>query len=167
MLVAEAPPSAADRYFYFEYVADQDSLFRDVCQEVLGYRPGRNAKPAALAQLQDAGVFLIDLSFDSVDDQSRRLMSHLVPDLISRCLALSPDRIILIKANVYDLTFEPLRAAGLPVVDERIPFPVAASSGASSSRSSGRIVQPSPNPPAPDERRGSRTAWWVPCAAAR
>jgi hypothetical protein len=28
LLVAEAPPSALDRYFYFEDVSEQDSLFR-------------------------------------------------------------------------------------------------------------------------------------------
>ena len=31
LLVAEAPPGALDRYFYFEDVREQDGLFRYVC----------------------------------------------------------------------------------------------------------------------------------------
>jgi hypothetical protein len=30
---------------------------------------------------------------------------------------------VLIKATVYDAAFEPLAKAGLPVVDEPVPFP--------------------------------------------
>jgi hypothetical protein len=46
-----------------------------------------------------------------------------VSDLVARVTALSPEKIILIKATVYDTAFEALHAAGLPVVNERIPFP--------------------------------------------
>ena len=36
LLVAEAPPASLDRYFYFDDVSEQDSLFRYVCRGVLG-----------------------------------------------------------------------------------------------------------------------------------
>ncbi len=35
LLVAEAPPSSLDRYFYFHDVRGQDSLFRYVVETVL------------------------------------------------------------------------------------------------------------------------------------
>jgi hypothetical protein len=39
LLIAEAPPSALDRYFYFEDVRDKDSLFRYVAKAVLSCEP--------------------------------------------------------------------------------------------------------------------------------
>jgi hypothetical protein len=45
--------------------------------------------------------------------------------LIGRCRALDPRHIACIKFSVYDAAFEPLRLAGLPVIDERIPFPAS------------------------------------------
>jgi hypothetical protein len=61
LLVAEAPPAALDRYFYFEHVPDQDSLFRHVVRAVLAIEPSRSAKSDQLRSLADRGVFLIDL----------------------------------------------------------------------------------------------------------
>lgn len=50
-------------------------------------------------------------------------LSEAVPDLIRRATRLAPEKVILIKATVYDAAFARLRAAGLPVVDERVSFP--------------------------------------------
>jgi hypothetical protein len=120
LLIAEAPPSARDRYFYFEDVRVQDSLFRYVARSILGREPTRQNKAQLLAQLRDRGVFLIDLKRDPID---RTPLSDYVPDLLRRAKRLKPEKIILIKATVYDAAFTTLRAAGLPVIDERIPFP--------------------------------------------
>lgn len=121
LLVAEAPPAAEDRYFYFEQVAEQDALFRHVVQAVLGLAPVRAAKAAQLSALTDRGVFLIDLKEDA-KRPGERLDGH-VADLVRRAGALHPDHVITIKANVCDLCQGPLRDAGLPVVEERVPFP--------------------------------------------
>lgn len=64
LLVAEAPPSDLERYFYFEDVREQDSLFRYVVQAVFDEPPSRAAKAAELGRLREAGVFLIDLKTD-------------------------------------------------------------------------------------------------------
>jgi hypothetical protein len=120
LLVAEAPPSALDRYFYFEDVREQDSLFRYVARGLLGVEPTRESKRDLLGRLRDDGVFLIDVSRDPL---SNTPLSHFVHDLVSRVEALAPKKVILIKATVYDAVFQPLREAGVPVVDERIPFP--------------------------------------------
>jgi hypothetical protein len=45
-----------------------------------------------------------------------------VASLVERCRQLQPRAIILIKATVYDAAYRPLREAGLPVIDQRIPF---------------------------------------------
>jgi len=121
LLVAEAPPAALDRYFYFEHVPDQDSLFRHVVRAVLATAPSRSAKRDQLRSLTDRGVFLIDLK--SEPKLPGEALEAYVPDLVARAISLRPSHVIAIKANVCDMTQQPLRAAGLHVVDQRIPFP--------------------------------------------
>ena len=120
LLVAEAPPGADDRYFYFEDVREQDSLFREVTKAIVGETPTRHNKPEFLSRLMRKGVFLVDLKLDPVDGTE---LESYVPDLITRCRELKPDKIILIKVTVFDAAYAPLRDAGLPVIDKRLPFP--------------------------------------------
>jgi hypothetical protein len=119
LLVAEAPPTELDRYFYFEDVPRADYLFRGVVPSLLGEEPSRS-KARQLAALKDLGVFLIDLRPDPFDTRSD---ADLVPSLVKRVRSITPHHVILIKVNVYDAAYKPLKDAGLPVVDERLPFP--------------------------------------------
>lgn len=121
LLVAEAPPAAPDRYFYFENVASHDSLFRCVARGVLSVEPTRTNKPHLLLKLRDDGVFLIDGSLDRVTPGTQ--LAQFLPDLVKRAKALTPEKLILIKATVYDAAFAALTDAGLPVVAQRVPFP--------------------------------------------
>ncbi|MBA3807963.1 MAG: hypothetical protein H0X28_06190 [Solirubrobacterales bacterium] len=121
LLIAEAPPSSLDRYFYFEEVPEQDSLFRHVVRAVLAIEPSRAEKESELRSLADRGVFLIDLKPEPKEPGDN--LEFYVPDLVARAAALTPRQIITIKANVCDLTQPALRAAGLDVVDQRVPFP--------------------------------------------
>jgi hypothetical protein len=121
LLVAEAPPSALDRYFYFENVFTHDSLFRYVARGVLGVTPTRDKAPY-LEELQARGVFLVHVSegpFSSWADVVPRCLAALV----RRCRELEPRRVFLIGAGTYDHAYDPLAAAGLPVVDVRMPYP--------------------------------------------
>ncbi|MCC9184118.1 hypothetical protein [Mycolicibacterium mageritense] len=119
--MAQAPPAADDRYFYFTDVATQDSLFRSVARAILpNTEPSRYNKAAVLTELQERGVFLIDLKPDTVDGSD---LSPYVPGLMARIAELTPERIVLIKADVFDAAYPALAAAGLPVSKVRIPFP--------------------------------------------
>lgn len=120
LLIAEAPPAAPDRYFYFRDVDTHDSLFRHVARSLLPIEPTRENKPELLAQLRERGVFLIDLKPDPVDGTP---LSSYVPQLLRRVQELNPDHIVLIKATVYDAAYLTLNAAGLSVSSVRIPFP--------------------------------------------
>jgi hypothetical protein len=120
LLVAEAPPNALDRYFYFPDVRKQDSLFRYVCRALLDCEPTREGKAALLGELRDRGVFLIDLQQDPRDGTP---MSEFVPELVERCKSLDPCWIILIKATVFDAAYAALVDAVLPVSSVRVPFP--------------------------------------------
>jgi len=120
LLVSEAPPSALDRYFYFEDVATHDSLFRHVVEGLLGEKPTRDKAPY-LDELRERGWFLIHMSEDPFRDRS--VLPPLLPDLLARCEELEPRRIIVVGAPLYDLVRGPMRAAGLTVVDVRLPYP--------------------------------------------
>lgn len=132
LLVAQAPLDADDRYFYFPDVPTQDSLFRSVARAILpDTEPTRENKTFLLEQLRDRGVFLIDLKPDPIVN-SRASVSELrpyVPTLLERTAALAPERIILIKTDVYDTSYPALAAAGLPVSAVRIPFPSSGQQG--------------------------------------
>ena len=121
LLVAEAPPNASDRYFYFEKVEEHDHLFRAVVRTVLREEPARD-KATQLRRLQACGVFLMDLKTDPKSGAGEDL-SRFVPGLVERVVTCAPEHVVLIKANVYDLAYRPLRDANVPVVDERLPFP--------------------------------------------
>ena len=56
LLVAEAPPSSLDRYFYFTHVREHDNLFRYVCRVLLGREPTREGKNDLLKELRNKGV---------------------------------------------------------------------------------------------------------------
>lgn len=87
---------------------------------LFGEFPDRGAKEGWLERLQQAGVFLVDVAEEPAGADA--LASH-VSGLVERCHLLRPVHVILIKATVYDAAFLPLRRAGVPVVDKRIPFP--------------------------------------------
>ena len=120
LLVSEAPPSALDRYFYFEDVTEHDSLFRHVVEAVLGEKPTRDKAPY-LDELRERGWFLIHMSQDPFRD--RAVLPPLLPDLLARCEELAPRRVVVIGAPLFDLVHRPMRSAGLPVVDVRLPYP--------------------------------------------
>jgi hypothetical protein len=120
LLVAEAPPNALDRYFYFPDVREQDSLFRYVCRALLGREPTREGKADLLAELRDRDVFLVDLQEEPRDGTP---LTDFVPELVKRCQRLDPGWIVLIKATVFDAAHTALADAGLPVSSVRVPFP--------------------------------------------
>ncbi len=121
LLVAEAPPSELDRYFYFADATTHDHLFRHVAEAILGSQPTRASKALELERLTDRGLYVIDLSIEPIE--SGAYLGGHVPSLIQRIRRTRPDRVILIKTTVFDLAYPPLLGAGIPVVAARIPFP--------------------------------------------
>jgi hypothetical protein len=120
LLVAESPPKAPERHFYFEDVRQHDLLFRYVAKVILGEMPTRENKAEVLVALKDRGVFMIEMRRDPIDDTP---VTDYVADLVERARELKPKKIVLIKARVFDAAYEPLRDDGQPVVDVRVPFP--------------------------------------------
>ena len=130
LFVAEAPPSSLDRYFYFEDVRHQDSLWVELTKEVFGPEAWQNTKRERsrkrewLRRFQEGGYQLIDAVKEPLDcaDAVTKIKEH-SRELISEIRGIAPSRIVLLKYAVYDVLFDELRSAALPVVDRRLPFP--------------------------------------------
>src|SRR5436190_792583 len=145
LLGAGCPPPRLSRYFYFEDVEHHDRLFWSIAKAVTGVvMKDRTDKPIYLEELKRRGVFLIDLKDDPND---RRTWSECVDALIHRCRELSPEKIIVLKGNVFDATFTRLRDAGLPVINRRVPFPTGGNELEFASVFAQALKQPPPLPP--------------------
>lgn len=132
LIIAEAPPCSIDRYFYFEEVPRQDSLFLEIMgvlypelkAQYLAKKRDPALKVELLEEFQSDGYWLMDLAELPQEVTGVRHEDSL-PSLLERVakVADSDTRIILIKANVYDCCYPALNAAGYKVSAERIPFP--------------------------------------------
>jgi hypothetical protein len=132
LFIAEAPPCALDRFFYFEDVKKQDSLFLEIMgilypQEKEKYlSSGRNThiKKDILDRFRSDGYWLLDLCEIPTSISNEPLVTHM-PSLITRLEKFINKNtpIILIKSNVYDCCYSLLIRKGYRVIDERMPFP--------------------------------------------
>jgi hypothetical protein len=132
LIVAEAPPCALDRFFYFEDVKKQDSLFLEIMgilypklkKQYLA--SGRNTllKQELLEEFRSDGYWLMDLSevpTSIVGDITDKDVEGLLEKIKMKIDRETP--IILIKSNVYDTCYKILTSNGYKVIDERLPFP--------------------------------------------
>jgi hypothetical protein len=143
LLVAEAPPEALDRFFYFEDVRDKDCLFIETMHALyctdypdifLGEKQDipklRRNKAKFLKRFKQDGFYLIDALDHPIpqaasDRESREMIKKNYPHLLDKIKSLvSPEtKVILIKSSVYDIR-ERLRMDGINVVNnEKLEFP--------------------------------------------
>lgn len=133
LFIAEKPPKAPDRFFYYEDVRQYDSLFIYLMKELyhdnidlyLTSSRTTSIKAEILTRFKNDGYYLMDLSDDSssfAEVYASELMTSL-SELVNKGIMSMETPIILIKANVYDCLFSRLVTAGYNVIDERIPFP--------------------------------------------
>jgi hypothetical protein len=99
-------------------------LYPDQKQRYL--RSGRPAeqKIALLERFAEDGFWLLDV-WEVPGAYGPELEAQLLPDLLVRLkrYANAATRIILIKANVFDLCYSFLKENGYNVAPERLPFP--------------------------------------------
>lgn len=130
LLIAEAPPCNLDRFFYFEDVKVQDSLFLEIMgvlypdKKQRYLKSGRRTEDKAelLEMFAEDGFMLTDLYEVPIEPFSD---DAAIASLLARLEKLvdKTTPIILIKANVFDLLYPLLRAKGYNVINERLPFP--------------------------------------------
>lgn len=139
LLVAETPPkSDSKRFFYFEKVDKQDSLFLETMKllypEITGHfdtKTIRRKKKEFLERFKCDGFYLID-SLDSPFDrrysssQKVKLIKAGQKELLTKLKGLlhQNTQVILIAVPVFRANFEFLKNNGIPVVNkESIDFP--------------------------------------------
>lgn len=132
LIIAEAPPCNLDRFFYFEEVPRQDSLFLEMMgvlypemkAQYLAKKRDPALKVELLEEFQADGYWLMDLAELPYEVSGIRHEDSL-PDLLARVeKAAGPEtRMVLVKANVFDCCYAALKEAGYKVSAERIPFP--------------------------------------------
>jgi len=132
LLIAESPPCDVDRYFYFEAVPKQDSLFLEIMgllypalkAAYLASKRDPALKAELLEHFQSDGYWLMDLS-EVPHELTGGNPEDSLPGLLARIKKVANEnmRIILIKSNVYDSCYHVLKELGYKVSNERIPFP--------------------------------------------
>lgn len=138
LMVGESPPCTLDRYFYFEDVKKQDSMFLETMgvlypelkQRYLKSGRETSLKADLLESFKEDGFWLLNLAevpTELLEGTLESCVSSLLTRLEKYISKTTP--IILIKASVYDLCYGPLTAAGYNVVNERIPFPGSGQQG--------------------------------------
>jgi hypothetical protein len=121
LLLAEAPPDE-ERFFYFEAEDTADPLFTQV-GEVLFETPPVGEKTAFLKELRRRGVFVADLKPDG-PRRGEPLEPYVAPLLIN-LTTMSPEAVVLVGSDAYRAAHDRLAKAGVPVVDMKVPAPVA------------------------------------------
>jgi hypothetical protein len=138
LLLAEAPPENIERFFYYEDVKRQDSLFLEIMgvlypRDKEAYlKAGRptERKEAMLRRFQSDGFWLWNfypLPASLVTQKDPELLQRLFAQL--RQQVPMETSIILVKTSVYDCCYGPLTEAGYRVARERLPYPGSGQQG--------------------------------------
>ncbi|TCK85553.1 hypothetical protein [Albibacterium bauzanense] len=139
LLIAEAPPkSDSDRFFYFENVPEQDSLFLETMKVLypieisqLTTKEIRSNKRKFLLNFKQSGFYLIDSLERPFDvkyssNQKVRLIERDQPNLLSKINSIIDEntKVILISATVFKADFQYLKQNNINVINkELIDFP--------------------------------------------
>src|SRR5271166_1179940 len=123
LFVAKAPPPIdSGRFFYFEEVANYDSLFWETMKVLYGVQKAdRERKREFLARFKRDGYYLIDACETPLpkgaDKKSEIRKSFAALKSKVNELCEPGTRIVLISKTVYDVCFDALRKDGLAVIN--------------------------------------------------
>ena len=134
LFIQESPPYATDRHFYFMGVKAHDGFWVNLMRFLYAVEFGedtgaeRARKDHWLTRFQADGYWTIDAMREPIaknehDERVEMIAAH-AGGRVAEVKAIKPQRIVLVKKSVFDALNEPLRAAGLPVVNEvAVPYP--------------------------------------------
>ena len=136
IFIAEAPPSAVDRFFYYENVVTQDNLFLQLMEVlypklIASYSPTPNVrrnKRIFLERFRKDGYYLLDAKNTPIEpDESKEVQLRRELPILIETLDLLRAKdlpLILISKTVYDVCTTPLRQHGFKVSNTSlIDFP--------------------------------------------
>jgi hypothetical protein len=138
LLIAESPPPAAgkdsSRHFYrSDKIRRDDRLFTNTIKAIYPEAADKTEaqlqpdKEHWLRRFQIDGWYMIEALEESqvhevTKKQRQELIARSLPRLLERVkeLANEDTKIILIKSNVFDITAQPLKAAGFHVLNKEL-----------------------------------------------
>lgn len=130
LFLAESPPSAPDRHFYFADVTRADTLWVELTRTLYPAEFGvtrqeRGRKLAWLQRFQQDGYWLLEALPQPIDKKRKEAqIRDRTAQVLETIRAANPDHVILIAAPVWHILQEPVRAAGFTLKQTRaIPFP--------------------------------------------
>lgn len=133
LYIAESPPSALERYFYYENVKTDDWLWIGLMRAIYLDEFGetsieRQRKTMWLTRFKNDGYRLIDaikvpVCQSIISRKREKLIRNRTSEVIKEVETISPSQIVLIKATVYDALYLPLKERSFPVVNARLYFP--------------------------------------------
>ena len=130
LFVAESPPGAEDRHFYYPNVPRADTLWVELTKSLYGTEFGvtkheRPRKGEWLTRFQSDGYWLIEAVPEPVNKNRRE--AHILEHLDSVMATITdcrPWQVVLVATPVWRALAEPLRGAGVPLVQTGpVPFP--------------------------------------------
>lgn len=139
LFIAEAPPKqGSERFFYFENVRTQDTLFLELMKYLypnstrgVKAKVIRDRKEDLLTHFKEDGFYLIDsldIPFDKKysNSQKIKLLKENQAGLLEKVKSLIREdtRVILISATVYHANYNFLFSKGIPILNtELVDFP--------------------------------------------
>lgn len=142
IFIAEAPPCAEDRFFYFEDIPSGDSLFLHIIRAVFpdledwDTKQIRARKEELLYRFMDSGYFLEDSVLQSIPKGTTAKGKELaVKDsqagLIKRLEKYKKStQFVLLSAIAFRVNYKPLKEAGFHILNDfMLPFPGSGQQG--------------------------------------
>ena len=135
LFIQESPPYATDRHFYFLDVKAHDGFWLHIMRFLYssdGFSEDTAAERARkdhwLKRFQKDGYWTIDSMHESISkgehEERVEIIAKHAAERVAEVKAIKPEQIVLVKKSVFEALNEPLRAAGLPVVNEvAVPYP--------------------------------------------
>lgn len=130
LFMAESPPAAADRHFYFEDVPRADGLWVSTMRALYGEAFGQTARERPrkgewLSRFQEDGFWMLEALPDPVDKKKKETQIRENADAAQSAVRdADPQHVILIAAPVYKVLADPLREAGFSLPQtQAVPFP--------------------------------------------
>lgn len=138
LFIAEAPPSALDRFFYYENVTKGDSLFLHIVRELfpklrdIEAKVLRNNKELILQEFKENGYYLEDGCQFPIKQGTRtskkiEILRNNQSNLIRKIEKFrNTSKVILISSSVYVAHNDYLNSQGFDVLNTvAIPFPAS------------------------------------------
>ncbi len=130
LFMAESPPAAPDRHFYFEDISRADTLWVQTTRALYPEEFGETAqerkrKGAWLERFQRDGHWMLEAVPHPIDAQRKefQIRNH-TERALAAIQAAAPLYVVLITTPVYKTLLQPLADAGISLPQpQAIPFP--------------------------------------------